>query len=162
MINKNKLKANKKIHKGGMSVKLRKKKLANGKKSLYLDIYHNGQRHYDFLRLILLNEIKVKSENNREMVLLSKRIKEANREKLILAETIRANRESELEFADHDIIPSFKRNADFVEYFQKIGESKGRSALIWKSVLIHLKKFSGGAVPFKNINELWLEGFQNY
>ena len=37
-----------------MSVKLRKKNLADGKKGLYLDIYHNGQRHYDFLKLYLV------------------------------------------------------------------------------------------------------------
>ena len=30
-----------------MSVKLRKKNLAGGKKSLYLDTFINGQRHYD-------------------------------------------------------------------------------------------------------------------
>ena len=78
---------------------------------------------------------------------------------LILAEKIRANRDIELQFADHDIIPSFKRKADFVEYFQKVGESKGRSTLIWKNALVHLKKFSGGSVQFKNINELWLERF---
>ena len=132
-----------------MSVKLRKKNLAGGKKSLYLDTFINGQRHYDFLKLYLLkgNDAKTKAANN---------------EKLILAETIRANRESEIQFADHDIIPSFKRNADFVEYFQKLGECKGRSALIWKSVLNHLKEFSGGTVQFKNINELWLERFQKY
>ena len=132
-----------------MSVKLRKKNLAGGKRSLYLDIFINGQRHYDFLKLYLLkgNDAKTKAANN---------------EKLILAETIRANRESEIQFADHDIIPSFKRNADFVEYFQKLGESKGRSALIWKSVLNHINEFSGGTVQFKNINELWLERFQKY
>jgi len=36
-----------------MSVKLRMKYLAGGKKGLYLDIYHSGQRHYDFLKLYL-------------------------------------------------------------------------------------------------------------
>ena len=50
--------------------------------------------------------------------------KAVNRDIQILAETIRANRESEIQFADHDIIPSFKRNADFVEYFQKLGEKE--------------------------------------
>ena len=111
------------------------------KKSLYLDIFIDGQRHYDFLKLYLLkgNDAKTKA---------------ANSEKLILAETIRANRESEIQFAEHDIIPSFKRDADFVEYFQKLGESKGRSALIWKNVLNHLKGFSGGKIPFKKLNEL--------
>ena len=37
-----------------MSVKLRKKKIAGGKISLYLDIYHNGQRQYEFLKLYLI------------------------------------------------------------------------------------------------------------
>ena len=36
-----------------MSVKLRMKNLAGGKKGLNLDIYHSGQRHYDFLKLYL-------------------------------------------------------------------------------------------------------------
>jgi site-specific recombinase XerD len=132
-----------------MSVKLRQKILAGGKKSLYLDIYHNQKRHYEFLSLYLLNGNHGKTKKD-------------NSEILILAEKIRANRDIELQFAEHDIIPSFKRKADFVEYFQKLGESKGRSALIWKNSLVHLKKFSGGAVQFKNINELWLEQFQNY
>ena len=132
-----------------MSVKLRKKILAGGKKSLYLDIFIDGQRHYDFLKLYLLNGNDAKT-------------KAANNEKLILAEAIRANREIEIQFTDHDIIPSFKRNADFVEYFHKLGESKGRSALIWRNVLNHLKRFTGGTIQFKHINELWLESFQNY
>ena len=41
-----------------MSVKLRMKYLSGGRKSLYLDIYHNGKRHYDFLKLILDQGIK--------------------------------------------------------------------------------------------------------
>jgi len=55
-----------------MSVKLRKKNLADGKKGLYLDIYHNGQRHYDFLKLYLVKGT-------------SRRIIAANRETLELA-----------------------------------------------------------------------------
>ena len=124
-----------------MSVKLRMKHLSGRRKSLYLDIYHKGKRDYDFLELVLEGEFKVKKESNNDMILLSKRIKEANREKILLAETIRANRETELQFASHDVIPSFKRNADFVQYFQKLGEGKGRSSIIWKATLKHLKTF---------------------
>ena len=124
-----------------MSVKLRQKNLAGGKKSLYLDIYHNQQRHYEFLKLYLFKGTHGKTKAD-------------NSEILILAETIRANRDIELQFADHDIIPSFKRKADFVEYFQKVGESKGRSSMIWKSTLNHLKEFTGGQVAFKIVNEL--------
>ena len=61
-----------------MSVKLRKKILAEGKKSLYLDIFIDGLRDYDFLKRYLLNANDAKN-------------KAANDEKLILAEAIRAN-----------------------------------------------------------------------
>jgi hypothetical protein len=71
MINKNRLKANKKSYKGNMSVKLRKKNLAGGKKSLYLDTFINGQRHYDFLKLYLLkgNEAKTKLQTMKSLYL---------------------------------------------------------------------------------------------
>ena len=55
-----------------MSIKLRKKNLAGGKKSLYLDTFINGQRHYDFLKLYLEKGT-------------SSRIVAANRETLELA-----------------------------------------------------------------------------
>lgn len=48
-------------------VKLREKELANGVRSLYLDIYVNGKRSYDFLKLYLIPEsnpqAKVQNEN---------------------------------------------------------------------------------------------------
>ncbi|MGL5228590.1 MAG: site-specific integrase [Bacteroidales bacterium] len=37
-------------------IKLRKKKLSDGRESLYLDIYQNGVRRYEFLKLYLLPE----------------------------------------------------------------------------------------------------------
>jgi len=150
------------ITKGCMNVKLRKKKLAGGRKSLYLDIYRNGQRRYDFLRLILEKETKLKKTATTEQIELAEKIKNYNKDTLKLAESIRMKRQIELNYSDHDFIPSFKRNADFVEYFQKIGEGKGRSSKIWKVALDHLKAFTGGKVAFKNINERWLEQWQNY
>ena len=48
-------------------VRLREKELANGVRSLYLDIYVNGKRSYDFLKLYLIPEsnpqAKVQNEN---------------------------------------------------------------------------------------------------
>jgi hypothetical protein len=45
-------------------VRLREKELANGVRSLYLDIYVNGKRSYEFLKLYLLPET---SKENREL-----------------------------------------------------------------------------------------------
>ena len=37
-------------------VKLREKKLSNGNVSLFLDIYRNGKRHKEYLKLYLIHE----------------------------------------------------------------------------------------------------------
>ena len=37
-------------------VKLRQKEIANGNISLYLDIYRNGKRTYEFLKMYLIPE----------------------------------------------------------------------------------------------------------
>ena len=132
-----------------LAVKLRMKKTAGEKISLYLDIYYNGRRQYDFLKLYLLKGTDSK-------------IKAANKETLELAEMIRAKRQIEFQYSDHDIIPKFKRDADFVEYFKTLGQSKGASSTLWESTLNHLRTFTGGKLAFKNIDERWLEKWQNY
>ena len=37
-------------------IRIRRKKLTNGNVSLYLDIYLNGKREYEFLKLYLIPE----------------------------------------------------------------------------------------------------------
>ena len=37
-------------------IRLRTKELANGSKSLYLDIYRNGKRRYEYLKMYLIPE----------------------------------------------------------------------------------------------------------
>lgn len=65
------------------SIKLRKRKMPTGNTSLYLDIYRNGKREYEYLRLYLI------PEKNRQD-------KEKNRETMKLAEAIKAKRTVEL------------------------------------------------------------------
>lgn len=40
-----------------MNVALRTKPLKNGNESLYLDIYEDGKRRYEYLRLYLVPEV---------------------------------------------------------------------------------------------------------
>lgn len=48
-------------------VKLREKKLANGNVSLYLDIYRNGKRQKEYLKLYLIDATTpLEREQNRQ------------------------------------------------------------------------------------------------
>lgn len=60
-------------------IKLRSKKLANGNSSLYLDIYLNGERKKEYLKLYLVPETNTL-------------LKEQNRKTLEIAETIKSER----------------------------------------------------------------------
>ena len=64
-------------------VKVRTKKLADGSESYYLDIYVDGKRQYEFLKLYRLPEINA-------------RVKEQNRATLAAVETIKSKRIIEL------------------------------------------------------------------
>ena len=74
-------------------VRIRTKKLANGNESIYLDLYKDGDRVYEFLKLYLIPE-------------KSKADKEANRKTLELANAIKAKRIVELQNNEH----GFKTN----------------------------------------------------
>ena len=57
-------------------VKIRSKKLANGNRSVFLDVYWKGVRKYEFLKLYLLPEIdQATREKNRETMEIAERIK---------------------------------------------------------------------------------------
>lgn len=47
----------KKALKAKEPIKLRAKSLSNGNKSLYLDIYKDGKRTYEFLKLYIIPEV---------------------------------------------------------------------------------------------------------
>ena len=69
-------------------IKLRVKHLANGNKSIYLDMYMNGKRKYEFLKLYIIPEYN-KSDRVR------------NSETLKLANAIKAQRIIELQNQSH-------------------------------------------------------------
>lgn len=94
-----------------MSVKLRKKKGKTGKYSLYLDVYHNGKRHYEFLKLYLL---KASTPFERD----------SNKQVFKLAESVRSKRELELNNSQHGFTPQFKNNVSFIEYFVGLADER--------------------------------------
>lgn len=60
-------------------VKVRTKKLADGSESIYLDIYLDGKRHYEFLKMYILPEVNAK-------------VKEQNKATLAAVEAIKSQR----------------------------------------------------------------------
>lgn len=86
------------------NVTLREKPISGGNLSLYLDLYRDGQRLYEFLKLY----IKEKPRSPEE--------REVNKETLKLAESIRTQRESELNHAAHGQIAPIKQRVSFFAY----------------------------------------------
>ena len=64
----------KKVIKTKEPVRIRFKELQNGNKSIYLDIYRNGKRTYEFLKLYLIPELDPASRamNQHSMALANK------------------------------------------------------------------------------------------
>ena len=85
-------------------VKLREKPLKNGGKSLYLDIYCNGKRMYEFLQLYLI------PENNQ----LDKK---KNKETLRMAEVVKSSRFLEIQEGLLGLKPTSKSDVTLYDYF---------------------------------------------
>ena len=121
-----------------MGVELRKKKLASGKTSLYLDIYHNGKRDYEFLRLYL---IKASTPTDRQL----------NKEILKEAESLRAKKEIYINSLEHGFEPSFKKKINFITYFDNfLSTYTHKDVRIVKYCLKYFKEFAGKDYLYPN------------
>ncbi len=138
-----------------MKITLRQKQLSAGRVSLYLDIYQplNAKKRYkEYLKLYIFSSPKDKKE------------KGINKETLLLAESIAAKRLLELQGAIYGFKKEKVQSINFITYFKEQAEKKTnlKTYSSWTSVLNHLIIFSSTHVPFKDIDESWLENFKNY
>jgi len=136
-----------------MQVTLRKKELLNGNHSLYLDIYVNGKRHYEFLKLYLK---KPKNHIDRDQ----------NKETMMEAETLCSRRQIEIQSSAHGYVAISKKKIDYLDYVQGIVDKRkitGVDYTAWISTIKHLKAFIGtNRILLSDINEGWLERFKEY
>lgn len=86
-------------------IRLRVKDLSNGNKSLYLDIYSDGKRAYEFLKLYLIPEHTLAD-------------KEQNKETLRFANTIKAQRVIEFNSGKANLTASHKSKTLLATYLQ--------------------------------------------
>ena len=136
-------------------VRLREKTLANGNKSLYLDIYRDGKREYEFLKLYL-----VKATTPID--------KKQNKETLATARAIKATRQIELQNGEYGFTSQFKMDTPFLSYYRKMCEDKGVNLESrgnwggWHSCLKHLERYCTEKTTFKDVTTDWVDGFKDY
>jgi len=137
-----------------MAVYLRQKKLSGGRKSYYLDIWHGEKRYYEFLKIYT-----VKATNPID--------KDQNEKSRELAQSIRAKRELDLQANDHDIIPQFRKNIDFVAYYDDyLLHYNNKDVRLVTGSLKYFKLFLKDqelkTIAAKNLNEQFCRDFKNF
>lgn len=132
-------------------VRLRSKKLANGNESLYLDIYRDGKREYEFLKLYIT------PEKNREDKL-------KNKETLALANSIKAKRIVEMQNGEFGFSNRTEGGkvllVDWLENQRQHFYNKGSNQYSYsiRNLICHVKKYSGDRTMLKDIDKKYVEG----
>lgn len=136
-------------------IRLRQRRTSSGLISLYLDIYTNGRRSYEYLKMYLVPE-KTRAD------------KEKNRETLKLADAIRAKRVVELRNGQYGFQQQFATATRFFDYYRSLcekrlgAESRGNWGN-WYSCLHHLKKYEKReSITFAEVTPELVQGFKDY
>lgn len=136
-------------------IRLRQRRTPSGLTSLYLDIYLNGHRSYEYLKLYLVPE-------------KSRRDKEKNKQVMQLADAIRAKRVVELRNGQFGFSNKAPNGTRFFDYYRSMCEKRlGKESRgnwgNWRSCLHHLKKYEKREnITFVEITPEWIQGFKNY
>ncbi|SHF50514.1 Site-specific recombinase XerD [Fodinibius roseus] len=127
-----------------MGIKIREKKLSSGKKSLYLDIHHNGERSYEFLKIYLTGD-------------------EKDKEKRRKAEIIRGRRLEQIQNQTYGL-KTDNKEASFYQFFQKIvDKNKEKGIRNHEAVMKKIKEYHGReTLQFKQITKRWVWGFRDF
>ena len=145
----------KKINRESSFVTLRTKPVSKGRQSYYLDIYKDGQRKYEFLKLYL-----VPATNE------AAKIQNANTEQA--AKAIRNQRELEIIQGKGGLAPVSNSKLlllDWMEEYRKIKLATGQSnerALSVEKVIAHLKAYAGEKTKLSAVDSDFCKGFVAY
>lgn len=126
------------------TITLREKPLKDGRLSLYLDIYDNGIRRYEFLKLYIHQNAtndKVKAENKRTRQ---------------LAEVIRGKRLVEAQNAVFGFTTK-RDKALLLPTFDKFANA--RSTRTYKAIAYHLRAFCSENAKVAQIDSRWVKDF---
>ena len=135
-----------------MKVTLRKRN-QGGKTSLYLDYYNAGNRKTESLRLYLIPKPKNSLERAQ------------NKKTLELAETIRAQRQLELQNSEYGFYDKEKQKGSLIVYMRMLSEKRKESLGNygnWNSMIKHLEIFSTKDIPFSKVDRKFVLDFKEY
>ncbi len=135
-----------------MKVTLRER-LKGNSISLYLDYYHIGKRKNEFLRLYLNPNPKTKTD------------REVNKKTKELAETIRAQRQIEMQNGTFGFNDIEKLKGSFSTYLIKVSNDRNTSDGNygnWDSMIKHFKIFAPYDISFQDLDRKLVEGFREY
>jgi integrase len=136
-------------------VKIRFKQLSNGNQSIYLDVYQDGKRLYEFLKLYIVPE---RADSD----------KEANVQTLRLANAVKAQRIVELQNDANGFSNSgLKQKANFIDYLKELSDRKTEGGIrgvadTYHGLIKHLTAYKGDKVTFKHITKEYCTGFNEY
>lgn len=133
-------------------VRLRQRKTRTGLQSLYLDIYYEGQRTYEYLHMYLVPEV-------------TREDKYKNQETLRMAEAVRAKRVTELRNNVYGFQSATARTLSFFAYYDALTEERNDTGTVdaWKSCRAHLAEYEKNeSIMIGQITKEWLQGFREY
>ncbi len=133
-------------------IKLRVKHLANGNKSIYLDMYMDGKRKYEFLKLYIIPEYN-KSDRVR------------NSETLKLANAIKTQRIIELQNQSHGFKINKTSHIKLIDYVQGVAEKKSENEVrktVLHAVVYHLRRYDPNDTLLSRIDKDYILGFLDY
>lgn len=134
-------------------IRLRQRRTKTGLISLYLDIYLNGERSYEYLKLYLIPE-------------KSRADKEKNRMTMRLAEDVRAKRMVELRNGQFGFTSTQNRKILFYPYYiAQMGKRRkeGKKLRTWEACLIYLREYDNrDSLTLNDITPKWIQGFKAY
>lgn len=113
---------------------------------MILDYYYNGERIREYLKIHILTGDKTAKD------------------KKLLAEKIRSQRELELSNENLGYVAPHKRNTDFFFFFEEfIKKTTRKDPRLFEACLSHLKKYCGRShLPCSSLNREFSQNFRNY
>ena len=136
-------------------VHLRQRQLPSGRTTLYLDINYNGKRKTETLKLFLVPELTAKD-------------KQKNKETMMLAKSMQANRLVEIQKGRAGFSNDAKSKTllkDWLEYFKQLKLKNGQSgsnATTINNIILHTTIYKGEKIRLCDVDKNYCLGFIDY